>query len=201
MNKFEPDVLLFDLGGVLIENQMFSELKRLMHTDKSEAQLIEMWLTSKAAREFELGRCSPNEFANSIIEQFGLQLGPREFLDSFKSWPKGFYPGAEPLLAELKLKFRICCLSNSNEVHWTSFITGHFEHALSSHLLGCIKPDREAFDTALKVIDVAPDKVCYFDDAALNVDAARSCGMLAHHTIGFDALRSTLHDLRLLADR
>ncbi len=198
MSESKSTVLLFDLGGVLIENQMFSELKRLMNTDRTEAELIEMWLTNPVARQFELGRCKPSEFATSIIDQFGLPLEPSEFLAAFKDWPKGFYKGVEPLLLDLKSKFRVCCLSNSNEVHWTNSITDYFEFAFSSHLIGCIKPDENAFEHALMEIGVEAGKVHYFDDAAMNVEVANSCGMLAHHTVGFDQVKSTLADLGLI---
>jgi len=198
MSESKPTVLLFDLGGVLIENQMFSELKRLMNSDLTEAQLIEMWLTNPVARRFELGRCSAAEFARSIIEQFGLPLESAEFLAAFRNWPKGFYHGVEPLLIDLRSRFRVCCLSNSNEIHWTSSITDHFECAFSSHLIGCIKPDTNAFEHALEAIGVEAGEVYYFDDAAMNVEVASSCGMVAHHTVGFDQLRSTLADLGIL---
>jgi len=198
MSESKSTVLLFDLGGVLIENQMFSELKRLMNSDRTEAELIEMWLTNPVARQFELGRCSTDEFAHSIIEQFYLPLEPKEFLAAFQSWPKGFYTGVEPLLNDLRSRFSVCCLSNSNEIHWTSAITDHFEFAFSSHLIGCIKPDENAYEHALGAIGVEAGQVHYFDDAAMNVDVANSCGMLAHHTVGFDELRSTLADLGIL---
>lgn len=198
MSEAKSTVLLFDLGGVLIENQMFSELKRLMNSDQSEAELVEMWLTNPVARRFELGRCSPIEFAHSIIEQFGLPLEPGEFIAAFKNWPKGFYKGVEPLLVDLRSRFRVCCLSNSNEIHWTNIITDHFEFAFSSHLIGCIKPDVSAFEYALGALGVEAGEVYYFDDAAMNVDVATSCGIRAYHTVGFDQLKSTLADLELL---
>jgi len=199
MQETSSAVLLFDLGGVLIENQMFSELQRLMGSKLNEAELIQMWLKNPAARQFELGRCSPDEFAKSIIQQFGLPLDERTFLAAFKGWPKGFYVGAESMLAELRSKYRVCCLSNSNEIHWSRAITDHFEFALSSHLMGCIKPDRDAFEHALGAIGVDPDKVYYFDDAPMNVEAASTCGMHAHHTVGYDQLRSTLAELGFLS--
>jgi len=199
MSESNSGVLLFDLGGVLIENRMFSELKRLMESQLSEAELIDMWLTNSVARQFELGRCSADEFAHSIIAQFDLPLDPAEFLNAFRYWPKGFYAGVESLLADLRTRFRVCCLSNSNEVHWTDAVTGHFDIAFSSHLMGYIKPDASAFDYALRVIDVTPEEVHYFDDAQRNVEAARACGMMAYHTVGYDQLKSTLATLGLLA--
>lgn len=191
-------VLLFDLGGVLIENHMFSELKRLMTTERTEAELIDVWLQNPVARRFELGGCSAEQFARSVVVDLGLDLPPAEFLAAFKQWPKGFYGGVEPMLRQLRRNHTVACLSNSNEAHWTDSITARFDFAFSSHLIGCIKPERSAFHHALNAIGVRASAVHFFDDAAVNVDAARSCGLNAFRTVGYDDLRSTLIELVFL---
>lgn len=188
-------ILLFDLGGVLIESVMFSELKRLMGTDRSEAELVEIWLANPLARRFELGQCPPDEFSRSVIQEFSLTLDATEFLASFATWPKGFHDGAVELLAGLRAQHTVCCLSNSNEVHWKSSITSHFDRAFSSHLIGCIKPDPESFAYVLNELDVPAERVHFFDDAQVNVEAARRCGLNAYHTPGYQALNATLNRL------
>ena len=40
---------------------------------------------------------------------------------SFAGWARGFHPGAEELLSELRQQHRVACLSNSNEIHWRAF--------------------------------------------------------------------------------
>lgn len=195
MTNVRQSVLLFDLGGVLIESVMFAELKRLMNTDRSEAALLEAWLRNPLARRFELGQCPPEEFSRGVIHEFGLNLDPAEFLAIFATWPKGFYDGALRLLADLRSEHTVCCLSNSNEVHWTSSLTAPFDHAFSSHLIGCIKPDPEAFAHVLREIEVPAERVHFFDDASLNVEAARRLGLNAYHTVGFRALKNTLKQL------
>jgi putative hydrolase of the HAD superfamily len=196
MPQIRP-ILLFDLGGVLIESDMFTELRRLTGSAHSEAELISHWLANPVARAFELGRCTPADFSHSIVREFRLSMAPDDFLSAFATWPKGFYPGVEALLAELRQSHTVCCLSNSNEVHWTNAPIGHFDHAFSSHLIGCIKPDRDAFDHVLSTLGATPGDVHFFDDAPVNVEAARACGLHAHHTPGFTALQTKLHDLHL----
>jgi len=192
-------VLLFDLGGVLIESQMFSELQRLMNSDHTEPELVEAWLRNPVARRFELGQCSVNEFSQSVVRELQLSLSPEDFLAAFRSWPKGFYHGAESMLFELRSTYAVCCLSNSNEAHWTDAITDHFDFAFSSHLIGRIKPDRDAFEYVLDSIGVEAHAVHFFDDAPLNVEAARSVGLNAHHTVGYKRLKSKLIELGFLS--
>jgi putative hydrolase of the HAD superfamily len=192
----DPDtVLLFDLGGVLVENDMFSELKRLMATDATPAELIERWLRNPVARRFELGQCSPGEFGAAIVAELELEVSANQFLTAFASWPKGFAAGVEPLLGELRRHHRVGCLSNSNAVHWTDSVTASFDFAFSSHLIGHIKPDRQAFEYVLDALDVNARDVHFFDDAPINVEAARELGLNAYHTPGFDSLRTELERL------
>jgi glucose-1-phosphatase len=188
-------VLLFDLGGVLIDNAMFASLQQLMRSDLSEAELIHLWLANPVAREYELGRCSTEVFCRSIVTELDLAISPEAFLTAFRGWPKGFHRGVDVLLAALRRHHTVCCLSNSNEAHWTDTITGHFDHAFSSHLIGHIKPDRSAFEYVVAALDVKPGDVHFFDDALANVEAATAFGLDAHHTVGYRSLRSKLTEL------
>jgi putative hydrolase of the HAD superfamily len=188
-------VLLFDLGGVLIESTMFSELKRLMNSDATEAALIERWLRNPLTRRFELGQCSASEFAESVVREFELPIDGASFLTAFAGWPKGFYAGAESTLAQLRRDHTVCCLSNSNSVHWNDALTSHFDFAFSSHLIGHIKPDASAFTFVLESVGVPAQQVYFFDDAIVNVEAARRIGLNAHHTVGYTQLVSTLTHL------
>lgn len=201
MTHNENPVLLFDLGGVLVQNTLFSQLKRLLRTERTEAELIEAWLADPIAREYELGRCSTEAFCGRIVEALGLTLGALEFLAVFKAGPQGFYPGAEKLLADLRQRHCVCCLSNSNEAHWTDAVTAPFDHAFSSHLIGRIKPDAEAFQYVVEAVGVEPGHVHFFDDAGVNVQAARDFGLNAHCTPGFEALQRRLSELRFLTAR
>lgn len=193
--KASTPVLLFDLGGVLIESDMFSELGKLMSTKKSVSNLVEIWLRNPLAREFELGRCSAKNFSREIIKEFDLAIDPDGFLEAFKSWGKGFHVGVEPMLAQLRRDHIVCCLSNSNEVHWPGISTHHFHHAFSSHLIGFIKPDRNAFEYVLDEINAKAEDVYFFDDALLNINSAQQLGINAYQTTGFYSVKSKLIQL------
>ena len=102
------------------------------------------------------------------------------------------------MLSELRSTYAVCCLSNSNEAHWTDAITDHFDFAFSSHLIGRIKPDRDAFEHVLDNIGVEAQAVHFFDDALINVEAARSLGLNAYRTVGYKSLNSKLIELGFL---
>jgi putative hydrolase of the HAD superfamily len=60
-----------------------------------------------------------------------------------------------------------------------------FDYCFASHLTGFMKPDREAYEHALRELEVAPNSVYFFDDLLPNVAAARSVGINAFCVRGF----------------
>jgi len=196
-----PRLLLFDLGGVVLENAGFERLNALLPEPADVASLKSRWLRSPAVRSFELGLVTPSDFATAFMAEWRIAGTPAAFLDEFASWPIGLYPGAAALLARLRQRHRTACLSNSNVLHWRRFdgFREHFDVSLSSHLLGVIKPDAECFDKALHVLGVPAADVVFFDDSPLNVDAASALGIDARHVDGYAVLERVLHAEGLLS--
>jgi glucose-1-phosphatase len=189
-----PTVLLFDLGGVLVENVGFERLNALLPRPMPVEELKTRWLASTAVRSFEVGSCSASVFAGELVAEWQLSLSPEAFLDAFASWPKGLYPGAAELLSQLRGRFTLACLSNSNAVHWQRFggFREYFQISLSSHVLGQVKPDAACFTRALQECNVNASAVAFFDDSLTNVAAARALGMRAFHVNGLVEVQRTL---------
>ena len=125
------------------------------------------------------------------------------FLEHFERWPTGLYPGALELLTELRGRFRLGCLSNSNALHWPRFLSemqlgNAFDHCFASHELGLLKPDREVFEVVLDTLGCAPERVLFLDDNAPNVEGARASGLHAHRVQGPAEARARLGSLGLL---
>lgn len=197
-----PSLLLFDLGGVLIENSAFESLNRLLPAPLDAVTVKHRWLASAAMRRFELGEIAPAEFARIFVGEWGIRLAPDAFLREFASWPKGFYPGTREALRALRRKFRVGCLSNSNVVHWERFggFAEDFDIAISSHRLRAVKPDDEAFIRAFEILDAEPYAICFFDDLSGNVETARRLGVRAFHVEGGAQLLDVLRTEGLLSD-
>ncbi|HVC30878.1 MAG TPA: HAD family phosphatase [Steroidobacteraceae bacterium] len=174
-------VILFDLGGVLVEARGRDALQTMLARKLDPDAIMARWLASPAVGRFERGLIPPEAFAEEFIAEWDLALGPDEFLESFAAWVKGFFDGAEALVRTLRGRHRVACLSNINAVHWARLpqLPEMFDAVFASHLTGLMKPDREAFEHALRALAVRPDAVVYFDDLAPNVEAARSLGMRA----------------------
>lgn len=187
-------VIVFDLGGVLIQNAGREAFTAMLPYELDPDDVSIRWLASPAVRLFERGLTSAEEFARTLVEEWKLELAPADFIAAFATWPKGFYPGARELLTELRRHHRIACLSNSNAVHWERFseLEDLFHWSFSSHQIGLVKPDREAFEHVLARLETDPDDVYYFDDLTPNVEAARAVGMRAFHVEGFTPIEPIL---------
>lgn len=198
--KHPDPILLFDLGGVLVENTGFEALRDLLPGKTDPTILRERWLTSPSVRRFERGQITPDAFAAAFLDEWRLELSPRDFLMAFTAWPKGFYAGAEALLGRLRATYRVMCLSNSNALHWDRFggFKNHFDTAYSSHLLGKIKPDPDVFIAVMADMNAVPDQIYFFDDSLSNIRAAQDVGLRAFHVEGIGDVERALMEEMLL---
>jgi HAD superfamily hydrolase (TIGR01509 family) len=192
-----PQVLLFDVGGVLVQLSGVKTMLEWMGETATSEEMWHMWLHSTPVREFERGRMGAAEFAAAVTTEFRLPVQPQEFLDSFTGWVTGLYPGTLEMLAQIPSSYQRAVLSNSNVLHWTRVIDdlrlgAAFEHQFVSHLTGRIKPDADAFQGVVESLGCRPKDVLFLDDNILNVEAAKRFGMQAIRVQGIGETRAAL---------
>jgi len=193
----EPvDLVLFDLGGVLIELNGVPAMLELTGID-SEEELWRRWLTCRWVRRFESGGCSEAEFAAGVVADWQLDLSAAAFLDAFRDWPAGPLPGAAELVAQTRASAATGCFSNTNALHWHDHIagwplTGLFDHRFLSFELGLLKPDIAAFAHVADLLGVPAGRVLFLDDNAANVTGAAAAGFQAVRATGVEQARQRL---------
>lgn len=189
LNDSDVELILFDLGGVLIELTGVSQMLAWSTPPLTAEGMWEKWLASPAVRDFESGRSDPEAFARTVIDEFGLPVRPDVFLDAFIRWPKGAFPGVGCLLERLSKTHRLGVLSNTNALHWDRFVRemdfmSFFHYRFASHLTGRLKPDPETFRFVADRTGIDPQKILFFDDNSLNVNGAREAGLTAYTADG-----------------
>ena len=197
------EVLLFDVGGVLVELGGVATLLGWLDHRVSMQELWSMWLRSPSVRAFETGRIDAAQFAAGVLAELRLDVDAGYFIESFARWPTALYPGALQMIGEIPGHYRRALLSNSNVLHWRRVLDDMglgavFEHRFASHLTGRIKPDAEAFEHVLEVLDCRASQVLFLDDNALNIEAARAVGMQAQQVRGAHETRSWLQHAGIL---
>lgn len=197
-------VILFDLGGVLVDVEGVAALQRLLGRPLPQAEVWQRWLTASAwVSTFESGQCTPEAFATGIVAEWGLTVTAEAFLDDFRYWPKRLFPGVRDMLARLAPQCTLACLSNTNSVHWphirdTLGLSGLLHHYYLSHEIGHLKPTRAVFEHVLADLGCAPHGVVFLDDNQLNVEAAQAVGLQAYRTVGIQEVQTALRSLGLL---
>lgn len=203
MTAHRIDTILFDLGGVLVE---LAGVEQMLFWSPGVADTHELWrrwLHSPAVRGFETGATTRDAFAAAIVAEFALPVAAEVFLDAFTYWPRALYPGATALLEELKPRYQLASVSNTNEIHWRRFrdewsLDGHFHHNFPSFRVGRLKPDAAYFEHVLDVLGTHADNVLFVDDNTINVDAAAKLGIVARKVTGPEGVRAALADVGAL---
>jgi len=195
------DVLLFDLGGVLMDFAGFDELGRFLPGTPTRPEIRDLWIRCDAVRRFERGEITADRFAASVIDELQIGLSPPEFIRNFVDWARAPEPETISLLGGLGDTYPIAVLSNANELH-TPLHRERFRRVVGtfyfSDEIGHVKPDRAIFEHVIHDLGVSPHRIAFFDDTPMNVEAARELGITAHTTDGIDELRARLRKLRLL---
>ena len=91
-------------------------------------------------------------------------------------------------LPELRKRYKVCLLSNTNAIHWNyacthDFARGgrrvedYFDHIYLSYRMKMIKPDAEIFQAVLDDTRWVPQETLFIDDAEANCRTAQSLGI------------------------
>jgi len=194
-----PDVILFDLGGVLVELSGVPVMHRWSNNRFDDDMLWEAWLHSASVRAFETGKISAAQFADEIVAEMALTISANEFIEAFTHWPTGLYSGTDELLIKLRFNnYNLACLSNSNELHWPRLMNEMglatlMDEYYASHELGMLKPDADVFAHVIEELGCDAASVLFLDDNNLNVEAARAVGLKSFRTKGIRDVYSVLH--------
>jgi HAD superfamily hydrolase (TIGR01509 family) len=199
------DVLLFDLGGVLVEWDGTTPLIALTAGRLDRENARRFWLDSPWVCRHDTGACTVEEFARGAMEELQLDMPLAEFIATYRSWVTGPLPGAIDLLERLSAsgRFRLASLTNNNQTHYDLICQemdlGHyFSQVFASHLIHCKKPDPEVYRYVTQQLDVAPERIAFFDDNAECLAPARALGWQTFHTVGITQLKSALQQLGAL---
>jgi glucose-1-phosphatase len=181
------EALLFDLGKVLVDFDFELGMQRFAAKTPLSREEFERVIWDKHwIRRYERGEISTGEYLDHLRERGKLGMSLQEFEEA---WSAVFLPELllpELLLTDLKQRYPLILISNTNEVH-ASFIAkqysvfDHFGHRILSHEVGSLKPDSRIYEEAIRVSGKAPEALLLIDDSEENIEAAINLGIRAHH--------------------
>jgi putative hydrolase of the HAD superfamily len=199
------DVILFDVGGVLLTNGWdHVERARVLeqfHLDIAEFEARHV----KPYAAWEIGAISVESYLAESVFYEPHSFSQEEFFAAICAQSKVLPDGALGILEELTAlnKCLLGALNNeareTNEVRFDRFeLRRFFKVALSSCYLGLRKPDAAIYRTALDILSRPAERILFIDDREGNVAGAAAAGMKAIRFEGAESLRRELVGLGVL---
>jgi putative hydrolase of the HAD superfamily len=177
--------LIFDFGGVLID----LDKERCVNQFKSLGfENIEEFISSTHSggvfAELEKGNITPNQFRTTLREIAGKDIADQQIDDAWLSILLKIPQYKLDLLLELRKKYRVYMLSNTNIIHFETAkkanfeknghqLTDYFEKCYLSYEIGLTKPDDDIFEYVINDAQIFARETLFIDDSERNTEAAR----------------------------
>lgn len=146
-------------------------------------------------QELELGRISASEFIDEVLTHCEPQTTRERIVEIWNDFIDPIPAKRLDLLLELKSKYRILLLSNTNIIHWKTVcdrdfsrgghtVDDYFERTFLSFVLHITKPDVAIFREMIAQSGILPEETLFIDDARANCDAAQTLGIRSFCAVG-----------------
>ncbi len=174
--------VIFDFGNVICSFDNDTFLRSLLrYTDKGFDELKAAIYASDLPARYETGLISSEEFFREAAARGELSAPREEF---FQSFARIFtpIPATFRLIRDLKKKYRIGLLSNTNEFHYKHYfkkveIFPLFDSVTLSFEVKAMKPDERIYRDAVGKLRVRPGECVFIDDIAAYAEGASRLGM------------------------
>lgn len=197
--------ILFDLGNVLVPFDIQRGYQQLSQASGLPQEEVAVRIRESGLYEvYESGQIETDSF----LDEFTKVLGYRSSLEEFREvWNSIFFPHtvtSEELVVDLKARYRLVLLSNTNDLHFNWLrerypILNHFDAYTLSYQVGAMKPSERIYAAAVENAQCKPEECFFTDDIEKYVEAARSFGIDAEQFVGEERLRAHLRNRGMLA--
>lgn len=198
--------ILFDFGGVIISLSKRNAIAKFKEIGFLE---IEQYLGEFRQKgiflDYETGKLSPKEFYDSF-RKIGNNAATNEQIDdAWKSFLIEIPQYKYELLKELRSKYNVLLLSNTNPSieRWMrssefsstgETIDCFFNKCFMSFEMGVAKPDEEIYIKLIDESKIKPSETLFLDDGLENIEVAKKLGFQVY-------LANQDEDLRKVFDK
>jgi FMN phosphatase YigB (HAD superfamily) len=190
------DVVLFDLGGVVVDVDHRRGAAFWDQATGSQGPSFEAcFFESSVKAKLDDGRLDAMSGLGEVAALSGhidVATAGDAFCAILSQRPK-----MTALINTLASQVRCAVISNTDPIHadWIEAncgIEGAIETWVYSFDEKAMKPKPELFKAALRRVNAAPERTFILDDRADNIAAAASLGLITHHFKTFEAARDAL---------
>lgn len=181
--------IIFDLGGVILNinaQLTFDAFRKLGWNGSQEEEMVSK--SKEMFHNLEKGNTSPDAFHDHFRQLTGQNSGDQEIDDAWTAMILDIPSDRVNYLKDLRKKYRIFLLSNTNEIHKVKFhrvfeenygfpFYDLFERNHYSHEMGLRKPETNIYLQVLNENQLLAKESLFIDDVEENVIAAESVGL------------------------
>lgn len=202
---FPFDVILFDVGGVLLTNGW---------DHRERAAVLDQFQLDHAAFEtrhaapydaWERDAISLDAYLDATVFYEQRAFTRDDFFAAICAQSQPLADGALPILEELAAS-RHCLLGTlnnearePNDYRFRTYgLRRYFDFAFSSCYVGLRKPEPAIYQRVLDILGRPAQRILFIDDRAENAEAASNAGMTVIRFAGAENLRRDLEKLEVL---
>lgn len=197
--------IIFDLGGVVLDLDRGRCIENFHSLGVNGIEsFLNDYLPAGFLLQLEKGKISPEEFRNEIRKFTPKNLTDKQIDEAFCSFLVDIPVERLQLLLELRKRFKLYLLSNTNVIHmdfckknffqWNGYqLKDFFDKCYFSYEMGLAKPDPRIFTTLLEDAKLQPQECLFLDDGIKNIEEASKLGIQTHLVKEGEDLNFLLH--------
>jgi len=201
---FPFDVVLFDVGGVLLTNG-WDTRERALAAEHFHLDLKELEEKQHAvSNQWECGLISRDAYLDAAVFYKPRDFSREDYFNFILQQSQWLPNGAIGILKQLAAsnKCMVGALNNeareTNEYRFKTFgLREYFKVAFSSCYMGLRKPGLPIYERAIDILGKPPERILFIDDRAENVAGAVNAGMKAIEFKNENQVRSEFASLGL----
>jgi len=185
--------IIFDLGGVLLDIDYHKTAKAF--TDLGVQQFDDLYSQANANDLFEAletGTISEDDFYKSLHSCCHPATTRFQMQSAWNAILLNFRVESLSVLEELKKKYNLYLLSNTNQIHHTAFnqilleqtgkpsLDGYFIKSYYSHLINKRKPYATTYEWVIQDANILAAETLFIDDSINNIIGAKEAGLQTH---------------------
>ena len=186
--KKEIKNLMFDLGGVIMDLRRSDCVKAFTELGMKDADsFFDEYRQQGPFLQLEMGEIPASQFRDEMRKFFDKEVSDDQLDAAIFKFLVGIPVSRLEELRQLRRRFKVYLLSNTNTILWNGPIAsefrkeGHdinyyFDGMLTSYEAHSAKPDRRIFDIAAERFGINPAETLFLDDSPYNIEAADKLG-------------------------
>lgn len=181
-------LIIFDLGGILVENYDLPFFAALAKATKKTQEEIEEKI-KPLMHQSERGEISEYECVCQFLKEMNCKEKPEKILEVRRKATKKA-AGVRDLITKLKKHYKVAFATNNAE---EEFVANNkimqfdklFDWGIASYQAHARKTEKKMFELILQHFKIKPEETIFIDDSVANLKAPQE---LEIHTIHFSSL-------------